>query len=862
MAAIKIVQFSGLTPSVDPRNLPLDGAQVAENLDMRFGDFRPSKGPGTAVAVVAESSKSIFRTPSGVWLSSLADTDYVNGQINDAATERVYLTGNAAYPQAWQAATYRQLGVPIPGQPTAVVSPLDEFTDEDAIAAKAATTVAILGAVNSNATAALMGLAPPVGVGTPVAVPDPLYAKVQLHLRFDALTGGNFVDSSLQGRPITHETGVTQVTNSSGPLGAAGVGYAVFAGGSGVGGVLFPEIFHDAGLPDPTWTFDAWVTSTETLDYIGIHSRDGQARHVFFWGSSTDIYRTLWASPYQGYQSTQLLARRVGGGAVLTANVPAFVSIQNTGTVVEVYIDGVLIGSTPGPQSLLTSIIGRSGTDANSAFLGKMDEVRITLAKRYTANFTRPTLPFSTSAVPNGFWVAHGDPLAVSLPTSQAGDAAYLVQMTLVGGTWTITNPAETYLKDPVLAGGQVMYSGSFYWAVSGTNYQAQGKTLNVSAMNAALAALHSAVIPTNLLLTAPQVTELSALIVAIFNPTISPLLPLVTATNSAQANLRDQLATPVDAAALKTKLTTLDVASTAIETYFGATDTAIAALLTSEFSVLFDSIVAAVVQRILETRAYVVTYLTDWDEESAPSLPSTLLTLDQNDGVSVTAAAAPSGRNIIGWKLYRSSTSNTGASFQLVEGRSASNAMFIGDVFRCFNITNRNYVDYQLQSQLQETCPTLTWAQPPAGLLGLRGLPNGIMAGFFGKTLCFCEPFAPFAWPVEYQLTLEFNIVGIGVFGQTAVVLTEGNPYFVSGADSASMSAQKLESPQACIAKRTIASVEGGVIFASPDGLCLAGPNGVSVISQTAFSRADWQAQVTSTAFGAFHDGVYHLFT
>ena len=155
-----------------------------------------------------------------------------------------------------------------------------------------------------------------------------------------------------------------------------------------------------------------------------------------------------------------------------------------------------------------------------------------------------------------------------------------------------------------------------------------------------------------------------------------------------------------------------------------------------------------------------------------------------------------------------------------------------------------------------------MTWAQPPAGLLGLRGLPNGIMAGFFGKTLCFCEPFAPFAWPVEYQLTLEFNIVGIGVFGQTAVVLTEGNPYFVSGADSASMSAQKLESPQACIAKRTIASVEGGVIFASPDGLCLAGPNGVSVISQTAFSRADWQAQVTSTAFGAFHDGVYHLFT
>jgi hypothetical protein len=75
-------------------------------------------------------------------------------------------------------------------------------------------------------------------------------------------------------------------------------------------------------------------------------------------------------------------------------------------------------------------------------------------------------------------------------------------------------------------------------------------------------------------------------------------------------------------------------------------------------------------------------------------------------------------------------------------------------------------------------------------------------------------------------------------------------------------MSAQKIENPQACMAKRTIASSEMGVIFASPDGLCVAGPSGVQVMTTGAFSKDDWQDAVTSAAFGAYSDGSYYLFT
>ena len=103
--------------------------------------------------------------------------------------------------------------------------------------------------------------------------------------------------------------------------------------------------------------------------------------------------------------------------------------------------------------------------------------------------------------------------------------------------------------------------------------------------------------------------------------------------------------------------------------------------------------------------------------------------------------------------------------------------------------------------------------------------------------------------------------MVGLGVFGQTLVVLTEGHPYYSSGADAANMSMQEIETPQACVAKRTIAPVQGGVMYASPDGLCLAGPSGVEVLTTMAFSKEDWQALSPETAFGAFSDGSYFLF-
>lgn len=145
-----------------------------------------------------------------------------------------------------------------------------------------------------------------------------------------------------------------------------------------------------------------------------------------------------------------------------------------------------------------------------------------------------------------------------------------------------------------------------------------------------------------------------------------------------------------------------------------------------------------------------------------------------------------------------------------------------------------------------------------------LRGgvrLANGAMAAFFDNTVALCEPYVPYAWPPEYQFTTEHPIVGLGAFGQSLVVCTTGKPYLSQGADSASMTPLQLEDAQACLSARTIMGVAGGVLYVSPDGLCMVSASGVQVVTSALYSREDWLALNPAAMFAAWHDGTYYLF-
>lgn len=102
---------------------------------------------------------------------------------------------------------------------------------------------------------------------------------------------------------------------------------------------------------------------------------------------------------------------------------------------------------------------------------------------------------------------------------------------------------------------------------------------------------------------------------------------------------------------------------------------------------------------RIIDTRFYVATYVTDWGEESAPSRVSDMIEVDQYGSVSITIANAPPNRHITHWRLYRSNTGSVSSEFQFVE-----EAL----------ISTRDFTDEVPGEALGEVCPTFTWLEPP----------------------------------------------------------------------------------------------------------------------------------------------------
>jgi len=249
------------------------------------------------------------------------------------------------------------------------------------------------------------------------------------------------------------------------------------------------------------------------------------------------------------------------------------------------------------------------------------------------------------------------------------------------------------------------------------------------------------------------------------------------------------------------------------------------------------------------EARAYVYTYISEFgavEEESAPS-PATLVENVSTTGAAVTvsgfSAAPTTNYNITKKRIYRSVTGSSSAVYLLVAEIPVAQASYI------------DTVDVQ---DLGQTLPSLYWTPPPSDLQGVIALPNGFLAGFRENEVWFSEPFHPHAWPEGYVVTTETPVVGLGVYETTLVVTTKRNPYAVSGAHPAVMTQAKLPMVQPCVSKRSIASDQYGVVYASPNGLVCIGPGSQDVITQQLYTREEWQALAPSTMLGMMYNNMY----
>jgi hypothetical protein len=247
----------------------------------------------------------------------------------------------------------------------------------------------------------------------------------------------------------------------------------------------------------------------------------------------------------------------------------------------------------------------------------------------------------------------------------------------------------------------------------------------------------------------------------------------------------------------------------------------------------------------LAEAILYTYTFVTLLDEESAPApLPATV---QWSPGMTVTVSgfsAPASGRGVNRLRIYRSQTSTTGIT----------DLYFVAEL----PVATTSYVHDLATAPLQEPIQSQDYDPAPAGLRGLTELPNGMMAAFDGKSLRFCEPFRPHAWPLKYELPVNYAIIGLAAFGSTLAVLTNGTPYIVTGSAPENMTMERLETGLPCVSARGVVDLGYAAFYPSHDGLVQITPSGTQIVSRGLFSEKEWKALSPETMFAARLDGKY----
>ncbi len=246
------------------------------------------------------------------------------------------------------------------------------------------------------------------------------------------------------------------------------------------------------------------------------------------------------------------------------------------------------------------------------------------------------------------------------------------------------------------------------------------------------------------------------------------------------------------------------------------------------------------------ETRSYVYTFVTGYLEEGPPANPTT--------------ATGANGT----WTLSGGSTTWTGGAdvnvqyvniYRTVPNASNPAFFFVAQVPIATWVTDAGgYSDTSLDTDiaLNNTLDFVDNFPPPANMEGLALMPGGFMLGWQGRNLLMTEPYLPWAWNPTYNLATEFEIVGIVIWSQTAIICTTSNVYLGSGSTPDAFTLQKLDGVTPCLSRRGIVSTVSGAYFPTVDGLAMFNVGGLNTITQPILTKEEWAEFSPNTIIAA----------
>lgn len=237
------------------------------------------------------------------------------------------------------------------------------------------------------------------------------------------------------------------------------------------------------------------------------------------------------------------------------------------------------------------------------------------------------------------------------------------------------------------------------------------------------------------------------------------------------------------------------------------------------------------------ENDYWLYTWINDLGWESAPSPVSNMLTIKPGATVNLTGFdTVPAGN----WGINKVRIYRTG-----VGAGGSTSFFFLRDLVYGAGLVQP--ID-DARALGTDVLPSTGWIPPPSDSSSISKLWNGMVAIITGKAVRICEPYKIYTYPLKYEIPTPDNPVGIGVWGQSFLILTNGDPWLVKGNTPSAMDAQPTLIKQPCSSVRGIVEFDDGIAWPSPNGYWWYGVGGPKNLLEGILDVEQWKALVPST--------------
>ena len=224
----------------------------------------------------------------------------------------------------------------------------------------------------------------------------------------------------------------------------------------------------------------------------------------------------------------------------------------------------------------------------------------------------------------------------------------------------------------------------------------------------------------------------------------------------------------------------------------------------------------------------YVVRAVNNIGEEGPPSEISALVTRrpDEKAVMSFEGSSNASKENIVAYRLYRASGGTSGSDFLFVAETDGT--------------TGGEFHDTVAEEELNEVMPK--YGSVPKNLEGICGMSGGFMAAYKYKDIYFSEPYMPYCFPWEYSQSVPFDIVGMAVRGNYLYVMTKGSLYAFVGDHPEQITPLAMRFDVPCISRKSIAHVNGNIIYAGTTGLVIISNGSPRIFSDSLYTLEQYK--------------------